>query len=104
MRFADAHAAQEHDVGFVGDELQPKEVLDLQAVDLFGMIPLELFEGLEDQNAGLAEAALDAALALLVMFALGQTAEIFQMIPMFGGRLGGQRGMLVLDELEFEGF
>ena len=52
MRFADSHGSQEHDVGFLRDELQAKEILDLETVYFFGMIPLKLLEGLDDRNVG----------------------------------------------------
>jgi hypothetical protein len=45
MGFADSHRPKKYDVCFLGDELQAKEVLDLETIYLFGMIPLKLFEG-----------------------------------------------------------
>ena len=47
MRFAQTHAAQEDGVGFLLDEVQAEEVLDLRPVDLLRPAPLELIEGLE---------------------------------------------------------
>ena len=52
MGFADAHVAQEDDIGLVSQELQAKEVLDGQTVDFLGPDPVELFEGFEDREAG----------------------------------------------------
>ena len=39
-----------------------KQVLDLQAIDLLGPVPLELLEGFQHREAGELDAALDAAL------------------------------------------
>ena len=104
MGFADSHRPKKYDVCFLRDELQAKEVLDLETIYLFGMIPLKLFEGLDDRNVGVFNSALNAALALLVVFAFNEMAEIFQMIPMLGGSLRGHLWMLIMDELEFEVF
>lgn len=35
MSFAEADAAEENDVGFIFEELQAKQVLDLQSIDFF---------------------------------------------------------------------
>ena len=59
--FAKADEAQEDDVGFVADELEAKEVLDLQAVDLFGPVPAEGVQRFDDGEAGGLEAPGDGA-------------------------------------------
>ena len=100
--FAQADGAQEDGVGFVFDKLETEEVLDLEAVDLFGPIPAELFEGFEDGEAGFLDAALDGALAALMELAFDQALEILKVIPMLlGGLLGGGRGVL-FDEGQLE--
>jgi len=48
MGFAKADQAEEDDVGFFLDEAQTEEILDLEAIDFFGPVPAEGFEGFED--------------------------------------------------------
>ena len=52
MRFAEADAAHEDDVGFVFEEGQAKEVLHLGAVDFLGPVPVKLVEGFDDRGSG----------------------------------------------------
>ena len=75
MGFAEADAAQEDDVGFFLDELEAEEVLDLEAVDFLGPVPAELFEGLDDGEAGGFDAPLDGALAAQGGFAFDELAR-----------------------------
>jgi len=87
---ADADGAQKDDVGLVTEELEAEEVLDLEAVDFFGPVPAELFEGFQDGEAGLLDAALDEALEALVVFALDQALEVLKVVVvLFGGQAGG---------------
>ena len=48
MGFAQTDQTQEDDIGFVVDELQPEQILDLQAVDFLGMIPVEGVQSFDD--------------------------------------------------------
>ena len=66
------------DVGFLGDELQAKEILNLEPVDFLGPVPAELFESFEDGEASGFDAALNDALAALGVFAFDQPTQIFR--------------------------
>ena len=90
--------AQEDHVGMALQELQAEEVLDLETIDLLGPVELELFEGFDDREAGGLNAPLDQALMALVVFALHQTTQILDMIPLVFGGLLGHQGMVGLDE------
>ena len=48
MGFSDADQAEENDVGFVFDELETEEVLDLEAVDFLRPVPAEGVEGFDE--------------------------------------------------------
>jgi hypothetical protein len=102
MGFAQADVAQEHDVGFLGNKLEAEEMLDLESVDLLGPVPAELFEGLEDREAGGFDTALYGALVALVVFAFDQAAQVFDVVPVLFGGLWGQLGVVLLNEGEFE--
>lgn len=103
MGFAQANIAQEDDIGFVFDELEAEEVLDLEAVDFPGPIPAELVECFEDGKARLLEAALDEALAAEVMFAFCEPLEIADMVPLLFSGLAGQGAMMLQEERQLEG-
>lgn len=64
---ADAVWAEQHDIGAVLDEAQGHEVIDGFAVDPLGPGPVEVGDGLEGADAGLLEAALEAAAASLLL-------------------------------------
>ena len=100
---ADADRAEEDDVGLLGDEAETEEVLNLEAVDLPGPVPLELLQGLEDGEAGRLDAAFDDALAALGVLALDQAAEVLDMIPVAGGGFAGEIGVVTeeIGQLEF---
>ena len=51
MGFAEADQAEEDDVGFVFDELEAEEVLDLEAVDFLGPVPAEGVEGFDERES-----------------------------------------------------
>ena len=104
MGLAYTDRSQKHDVSFLSDELEAKEVLNLKPVDFFGMIPMELFQGFDHRDAGILDPALDSALALLVVFAFDEAAEIFLVIPVLSGSLGGHRPMLITYKFQFEIF
>jgi hypothetical protein len=100
---ADADGAEEDDVGFLGDEAQTEEVLDLEAVDFLGPVPVELVEGLENGEACRLDAPFDQALAALGVLALDEAAEVLDVIPVAGGGFAGQIGVVAeeIGQLEF---
>ena len=76
MALAQAHAGDEHHVGVLGHEVQVEEVLNLRPVDLGGPVPVELVDGLEHREAGLADAALHAPVLAGGGFAVEQLGEV----------------------------
>ena len=90
MGFAQADAAKKDDIGFVFDELEPEEVLDVDLIDFLRPTPLKLVDGFEDGEAGQADSALDGAVVAGTDLSLGEAVEIVQMGPVFGGCLTGQ--------------
>src|SRR6202023_3937778 len=66
MGFSDADRAKEDDVGLLGDELQSKEVLDLEPIDFSGKIPIELFQGFDERETSGFDSALNGGLTALV--------------------------------------
>jgi hypothetical protein len=85
MSLADARRPEKDDVGLLDDEAETEEVLNLEAVDLPGPVPLELLQGVEDGEAGRLDAPFDEALAALGVLALEETAEVLDVIPVAGG-------------------
>ena len=71
MAFAEAGPAQENDVGLVLEKGEAKEVLHLEAIDLFGPAPVELFEGFNHREARRLKAALGGPVFALECFPLG---------------------------------
>jgi hypothetical protein len=61
MGFTKADPSEQDDIGFVFEELESEEVLDGQAVDLFGPVPLEWLEGLDDRKPSESDFPLDGA-------------------------------------------
>ena len=102
--FAKSDEAEEDDVGFVADELEAEEVLDLQAVDLFGPVPAEGVEGFDDGKAGRLETPGDGAVGAQGGFAFVELAEVVEMGQgVFGG--GGGEGLAVFFEVgQMQGF
>jgi hypothetical protein len=78
MRLAEADVADQDDVGLGCDEGQAKQVLDLRAVDFFRPAPLEVIESFEHGEAGIPDAALDAAVLAHRGLALNQLLQIIQ--------------------------
>ena len=102
MRFAQSDVAQQHRVGFLGNELQAKEVLDLEPIDFLGPVPAELFEGFDDREASGFDAPFNDALAPLGVLAFDQPTQIFDVVPVLLSALLGQFGVVSLDEGQFE--
>ena len=61
MGFAEADGAQEDDVGFIVDELESEEILDLKAIDFLGPVPAKGVEGFDDGEACRLDAPGDSA-------------------------------------------
>ena len=89
MGFAKADQAEEDDVGFFLDEAQTEEILDLEAIDFFGPVPAEGFEGFEDGKAGGLDAAGHGAILAREGFAFDEAVEVIEMAPVVGGGFGG---------------
>ena len=102
MGFAQSVGAQKDDVGFLGQELQTEQILDLEPIDFLGPVPAELFEGLDDREAGSFNPPFDHTLASLGVFAFDQAAQVFDMVPVLTSALLRQFGVVPLDEREFE--
>lgn len=102
MGLAQADGAQEDDVGFLREEVQAEEVLHLEAIDFLGPVPLELFEGFDDRKAGGPDAQLHGVLEALLILAIDEPGEVFDVGPMLLGGLLGQLGTLGFEEGQFE--
>jgi hypothetical protein len=96
--FAEADGAEQDDVGVVMDELESEEVLDLEAVDLFGPIPAEGVEGFDDGEAGGLDAPGDGAVGAPGGFAGDESGEVVEVGEgRFGGG-GGERLAVLFEE------
>jgi hypothetical protein len=102
MCFAQADVAQEDDVGFLRKEVQAEEVLHLEAIGLLGPVPLELFERFDDRKAGGPEAQLHGVLEALLILAIDEAGEVFDVGQMVLGGLLGQLGILGFEEGQLE--
>ena len=91
MGLAGTDAADQHDVGSLGDEGAAAQLQDRVAVQLRLRVELEGIQGLEHREAGLLEAALDAALAAPGHFQVHQLREVLRGRLALAGGLGGQR-------------
>ena len=100
MRFPEADGTEEDDVTLVGQELQAEEVLDLEAVDFLGPIPVELFEGFQHREAGGLHAQLDGVLESLLVLAVDEAAQVIDMTAALLSRLLRQFGVLRFQERE----
>ena len=79
-------------------------MLNLEAVDLLGPVPLELFQGLDDGKAGRLQPPLDDALSTLDELTLDESAKILDVIPMLLGRLLGLGDVVLLEIGQLEIF
>ena len=84
------------------DEIQAKEILDLEPVDLFGPVPIELLKCFDDRKSSGLDPPLDTALTPLIVFALDEPAQVFDVVPMPLNGLAGQGAMLALDAGKLE--
>ena len=78
MALAHSGAGDKHDVAALLDEVQVKQVLDQQAVDLGRPVPVELIERLEHGEAGQIDTPLHAAIIVRGGLPVDQFGEIVQ--------------------------
>ena len=76
-----ADAADKHDAGLVFEEGQPEEVLHLGLVDLFGPGPVELFERLDDGEAGGGHTPHDLPFLPTLSFAFDEPGQVLDCRP-----------------------
>jgi hypothetical protein len=100
--FAEPHATEEDNIGWVLEKRESGEVLDLEAIDLFGPIPLEGVERFEGREAG----SLNAPVGRPILFAGGlsgdELAEIVDMGPLFFRGLLGHLRVVIEQKEELE--
>jgi hypothetical protein len=102
MSFAEAHPTEKDDIGGVLEKREPGEVLDLEAIDLFGPIPLELVEGFEDRKARPADAPVGSAILFACGLSGDEFAEIVHMGPVFFRCLLGHLRVVIEKKGELE--
>jgi len=96
--FAQTDGAEQDEVGMIFNELEAEEVLDLEAVDLFGPVPAEGVEGFDDGEAGALDASGDGAIGPLRGFPFDEPGEVVEVAEgAFGG--GGGKRLAVLFEV-----
>ena len=98
----EADPAHKDDIGFLRDEAEPEEVLDLELVELFRPVPPELIQRLEHRETGGAQAPLEGALLADDTLAVEQALEELEVRPRRRGGLLGERGVMFGDITEFE--
>ncbi len=76
MGFAQPDGSKKDDVGLLRQELQTEEVLNLEAIDFLGPIPMELLQGFENRKARSLDAQLDGVLEPLLVLAVDEPAEV----------------------------
>jgi len=99
MCFAQSDATQENNVGFVADECQPEEILNLQPVDFGWPVPSELIQGFDDGEAGFFDQPLNGPLLALMGLPLHQVGQIVDVVPTLVGGLFGDRVEMVTTNL-----
>ena len=95
---AQADEAQEDDVGFVLDELEAEEILNLEAIDFPGPVEAEAFQGLDDGKAGILDSSERGAVGPQSGLAFDELGEIVEVGTLFAGGAGGQRGAVFTDK------
>src|SRR6516164_3126328 len=96
------HLTNHHHVGAGCDEVETKQVLDLQAIDLFGPAPLEVIEGFADGKAGVANSSFDAAHLTRGELTLNELREIIEVRALLLGGFAGQGLVVALDILQVQ--
>jgi hypothetical protein len=74
----------------------------LELVDFLGPVPAELFEGLDDRKAGGFDPPPDGVFPALLVLAVDEPGQIFDVSPGLPGGLLGQLVVLRLDERQLE--
>jgi hypothetical protein len=74
----------------------------LELVDFLGPVPAELFEGFEDRKAGGFDPPPDDVFAALLVLAVDEPGQIFDVSSGLPGGLLGQWVVLRLDERQLE--
>jgi hypothetical protein len=87
----------------IPDELEAEEVLDLEPVDLFGPVPAEGVEGLDDGEAGALDAPGDGAVGAQGGFAFDELGEVVEVGDGFFGGGGGERLAVLFEEGQAQG-
>ena len=100
--FTQADGAQEDGVGVVFQELQTEKVLHLELVDFLGPVPAELFEGFDDREAGGFDPQPDGVFPALLVLAVDEPGQVFDVSPRLAGGLLGQFVVLSLEERQLE--
>src|ERR1700676_4263217 len=95
MALAEPDAAEEDHVGSLFDEVQAKQILDLQSIDLTGPVPFELIERLEHREAGERDPPGNAAILATMRFPFDQVGQIVDVRPVLCCGLGGQRFVML---------
>jgi hypothetical protein len=104
MGFSETHSAEEDDIGFVLDKVEPEEILDLEPIDFFGPGPVELIQGFDEREASHTDAALYGSVPAQSGLATDEVLEVIDMCPVFSGRLCGKVLVMVSDKREFQVF
>jgi hypothetical protein len=100
--FAEADATEEDDIGGGFEKRQLGEVLDLEAVDVFGPIPLEGIERFEGWEARPLNAPVSGTVAFVGGLSSDEFAEIVDMGPVFFSSLLGHLSVVIEDKGELE--
>src|SRR5258708_34890491 len=90
MALAEPDATEEDHVGALFDEVQAKQILDLQPIDLAGPIPFELIERLEHREASERDPPSDTAILALMRCTFDHVREIVVVRPVLRRRLAAQ--------------
>ena len=85
VTLAQPRVGDEHDVAALLDEVQVKQVLDEQPVDLGGPVPIELIKRLEHGKSGQLDAPLYAAIIPRSGLAVYEFCEVLQVRPVLVG-------------------
>ncbi len=84
MGLSESNSAQENDVGFVFEEGQAKEVLDLGPIEFPGPIPVELVEGFNAGETSGGDATLDRQLVPALGLTIDEPRQIINVRPLLG--------------------
>jgi hypothetical protein len=104
MGFSETHSAEEDDIGFVLDKVEPEEILDLEPIDFFGPGPVELIQGFDEREASHTDATFYGSVPAQSGLATDEVLEVIDMCPVFSGRLCGKVLVMVSDKREFQVF